>query len=127
MGWPGFFSTGLLRPGDELAGADLLDRFAQLVDRQGVVQPGVVQRIAELLAQHGHQLAAARDQRPAGRAGIVGHHVEHVDRAVIGGLENAAAGLQPRDHGNRPVLHAAGSSPMATLNRLLKASTRVPL
>ena len=55
-------------PGDELAGADLLDRLAQLVDRHGVVQPGVVQRVAQLLAEHAGQLAAAGHQRPAGGA-----------------------------------------------------------
>ena len=50
--------------------------------------------------------AVAGDQRAAGGAGIVRGHVEHVDRAAIGRLEDAAPGLQPRDHRDRALLHA---------------------
>ena len=100
------FGGLLLRRGDELSRANRLHRSPQLVDRDGVVQPGVVQRVAQLLAEHRRQFAAPRQQRPARRAGIVAHQVEHVDGAVIRGLEDAAAGVQPRDDGNRPVLDA---------------------
>ena len=52
------------------------------------------------------QLAVLIRQRPAGRAGIVGHRVEHVDRTVIGRFERAAAGIEPRLDRDDAVLHA---------------------
>ena len=103
-----------------------VDRLAQLVDGHGVVQPGVVQRVAEFLAQHAGQLAAAGHQGAAGRAGVVGGHVEHVDRAVIGRLEDAAAASSRVTTETVPLCTLAGSSPVATLKRLLKARTRAP-
>ncbi len=102
----GFFSASGSRWRDELARPNLFDRAAKLVDRDGVVQPGVVQRVAEFLAQHADQFAAARDQRAARGAGIVRGHVEHVDRAAIRSLEDASPGLQPRNHRDRPPLNA---------------------
>ena len=83
-----------------------LDRAAQFVDGNRVVEPDVVLRVAQLLAEHRQQLAVLIGQRPAGRAGIVGHGVEHVDRAVIGRFERAAAGVEPRLDRDRAVLHA---------------------
>ena len=106
MGWAGFFSGGKSFKRDELPGLDLVDRLAKLIDRHGVVQPGIVERIAEFLAQQAGQFAAKGHQRAARRAGVVGGHVEHVDRAVIGRLENAAPAFQPRDHRDRAALHA---------------------
>ena len=72
----------------------------------GEIEPDVVLRVAQLLAEHAEQMALQIGERAARGAGVVRHRVEHVDRALIGRFVSAAASVERGDGRDRAVLHA---------------------
>ena len=120
----GFFCAFVARRGPELAGDDLVDGRLQLADGNGVVEPDVAGELRSSLPSRPARRPLAIGQCAAGRAGIVGHGVEHVGRAAVVRFERAAAGGQLGLGRDDAVQHAGRLVAEATPNMLLKASTR---
>ena len=75
-------------------------------ERDGVVDPRVAVGVAQFASDHADQPAVERGQRPAGRAGIIRHRIDDIDRPFVGGSDTRRAarraGPGPQSHRGRP-------------------------
>src|SRR5262249_24253056 len=82
----------------------LFHEAPQHLNRHGVIDPGVAQAVAQLLAEDAEQLALARGQGPAAGPGGVADGVEDVHLSRVGRVEDTAPAVQLRVAGDYAVL-----------------------
>ena len=75
------------------------------MNRHGVVDPRLRERVAQLAADDAEQLALARGYDAAAGTGVVGDGVDHVDVPVVGDFVDATTAVQFRVRSDDAALH----------------------